>query len=165
MRAAVALALVASLAVTSWIRIQPAATGSSYLAGTGGVPGGREAGAWVAENVPAGAQLLAVGPSMANIIQFYGHRKAMGLSVSTNPLYRNPVYDPVENPDLSIRHGEMKYLVWDSYSASRSPFFSDRLLTYAQTYGGKVVHQEFVPVSTSHGHLDRAVIIIYQVQA
>jgi 4-amino-4-deoxy-L-arabinose transferase-like glycosyltransferase len=164
LRAVVALALVASLAATSWIRIQPAATGSNYLAGTGGVPGGREAGAWVAENVPAGAQLLAIGPSMANIIQFYGHRKSMGLSVSTNPLDRNPVYEPVDNPDLHIRHGELKYLVWDSYSASRSSFFSDRLLTYAERYHGQIVHQEFIPVTTSQGELSRAVIIIYEVR-
>jgi 4-amino-4-deoxy-L-arabinose transferase-like glycosyltransferase len=163
-RAVVALALVVSLAATSWIRIQPASTGSSYLAGTGGVPGGREAGAWVAENVPAGAQVLTIGPSMANIIQFYGHRKSMGLSVSTNPLYRNPVYEPVDNPDLRIRHGEMKYLVWDSYSASRSSFFSDSLLTYKNRYHGEVVHQEFVTVSTSAGDLRRAVIIIFEVR-
>jgi len=128
------------------------------------VPGGREAGAWVADHVPAGAQLLAIGPSMANIIQFYGHHKSMGLSVSTNPLYRNPVYEPVDNPDLHIRHGELKYLVWDSYSASRSSFFSDRLITYAERYHGQVVHQEFVTVSTSQGDLQRAVIIIYEVR-
>jgi 4-amino-4-deoxy-L-arabinose transferase-like glycosyltransferase len=163
-RAVVALVLVASLAATSWTRIQPASTGSSFLAGTGGVPGGREAGAWVADHVPAGAQLLAIGPSMANIIQFYGHHKSMGLSVSTNPLYRNPVYEPVDNPDLHIRHGELKYLVWDSYSASRSSFFSDRLITYAERYHGQVVHQEFVTVSTSQGDLQRAVIIIYEVR-
>jgi hypothetical protein len=164
LRAAVAVALVVSLAVTTWIRIQPAATGSSFLAGTGGVPGGREAGAWVADNVPAGAELLAIGPSMANIIQFYGHRRTMGLSVSTNPLHRNPVYDPVDNPDQHIRHGEVKYLVWDSFSASRSPFFSERLLRYAERYHGQIAHQEFVSVSTSQGELRRPVIIIYEVR-
>ena len=50
--------------------------------------------------------MLAIGPSMANIIQFYGHRKAYGLSVSPNPLHRNPVYQPVANPDLLIRDSE-----------------------------------------------------------
>jgi hypothetical protein len=70
----------------------------------------------------------------------------------------------VDNPDLHIRHGELKYLVWDSYSASRSSFFSDRLITYAERYHGQVVHQEFVTVSTSQGDLQRAVIIIYEVR-
>jgi 4-amino-4-deoxy-L-arabinose transferase-like glycosyltransferase len=164
LRAVVAVVLVASLAVTTWIQIQPAATGSSFLAGTGGVPGGREAGEWVAKNVPPGAGLLAVGPSMANIIQFYGHRETKGLSVSPNPLYRNPVYEPVDNPDLRIRNGELKYLVWDSYSASRSSFFSDGLRTYAQRYHGQIVHQEFVTVHTSDGPLKRPIITIYELQ-
>src|SRR6478672_9840081 len=31
---------------------------TTFLAGTGGVPGGREAGLWLRDNVPAGAQLL-----------------------------------------------------------------------------------------------------------
>lgn len=162
LRAVLALALVASLAITSWTQVQPAATGSSFLAGTGGVPGGREAGEWVADNVPAGAGLLAIGPSMANIIQFYGHRETKGLSVSPNPLYRNPVYEPVDNPDLQIRDGALKYLVWDSYSASRSSFFSDGLVTYARRYHGRIVHQEFVTVDTADGPLRRPVITIYE---
>jgi hypothetical protein len=148
--------------VTTWVQIQPATTGSSFLAGTGGVPGGREAGDWVAKNVPAGAGVVSIGPSMANIIQFYGHRETKGLSVSPNPLYRNPVYEPVDNPDLRIRNGEVKYLVWDSYSASRTSFFSDGLRTYAQRYHGQIVHQEFVTVKTSDGPLKRPVITIYE---
>jgi len=164
LRGAVALALVLSLAATTWTRIQPAATGSSFLAGTGGVPGGREAGAWVADNVPDGAGLLAIGPSMANIIQFYGHRQVLGLSVSPNPLYRNPVYEAVDNPDLRIRRGEANYLVWDSYSASRSSFFSESLLTYKDRYHGQIVHQEFVTVDTADGPIRRPVITIYEVR-
>jgi hypothetical protein len=162
LRAVVAGVLVISLAVTTWVQVQPATTGSSFLAGTGGVPGGREAGEWVAKNVPAGAGVVSIGPSMANIIQFYGHRETKGLSVSPNPLYRNPVYEPVDNPDLRIRNGEVKYLVWDSYSASRTSFFSDGLRTYAQRYHGQIVHQEFVTVKTSDGPLKRPVITIYE---
>ena len=164
LRAAVVVALVASLVMTSWARVQPAATGSSFLAGTGGVPGGREAGEWVAENVPQGATMLALGPSMANIIQFYGHRRVMGLSVSPNPLHRNPVYDPVHNPDLQILQNNLQYLVWDSFSASRSSFFSKRLLGYAERYHGRIVHQEFVTVDTGRGELRRAVVTIYAVR-
>jgi 4-amino-4-deoxy-L-arabinose transferase-like glycosyltransferase len=164
LRAVVALALVASLALTSWTRVQPAAAGSSFLAGTGGVPGGREAGQWIDENLPRGATMLALGPSMANIIQFYGHRKVYGISVSPNPLNRNPVYDPVHNPDLQIRHSDLQYIVWDSFSASRSPFFSDRLLAYAERYHGRIVHQQFVTVGSGQGQLRKPVIIVYEVR-
>ena len=37
-------------------------------------PGGRETGAWIQANAPEGAIFLCVGPSMANLVQFYGHR-------------------------------------------------------------------------------------------
>ena len=75
----------------------------SLLAGSGGLPGGREAGRWIGAHVPPGAQLMTIGPSMANILAFYGHRRACGLSVSPNPLSRNPSYEPIDNPDLAIR--------------------------------------------------------------
>ena len=58
-----------------------------------------EAGEWIDANVPQGAQLMTIGPSMANILQYYGKRKAFALSVSTNPLNRNPSYKPIRNPD------------------------------------------------------------------
>ena len=132
---------VLTLVVPSWQKIQPA-NGSSSLAGTGGVPGGREAGLWVGEHVPLGASLLTVGPSMANILQFYGRRKAYGLSVSLNPLRCNPTYEPLANPDLAIRHGALRYVVWDAFSAERSPTFSRRLLRYADRYNGRVVETE-----------------------
>jgi 4-amino-4-deoxy-L-arabinose transferase-like glycosyltransferase len=163
-RAAVVV-VVASLAVTSWLRIQPASGSTEFLAGSGGVPGGREAGEWVAANIPEGAELLALGPSMANIIQFYGNRRAFGLSVSPNPLHRNPVYEPVNNPDLRIRSNDLQYIVWDSFSASRSAFFSDRLLTYVERYHGRPVHTEYVEVRTDDGAtVAKPVIVIYEVR-
>jgi 4-amino-4-deoxy-L-arabinose transferase-like glycosyltransferase len=164
LRALVAVALIASLAATSWSRVQPASAGSTFLAGTGGVPGGREAGEWVAENTPVGVEMLALGPSMANIIQFYGHRRVLGLSISPNPLQRNPVYEPIHNPDLQIRHGNLQYLVWDSFSASRSPFFASHLLAYTERYHGRIVHQEFIGEPTGDGPPTKPVIIIYEVR-
>jgi hypothetical protein len=163
LRVVLGVLVLGSLAVTSWIRVQPAAAGTQFLAGTGGVPGGREAGQWVAANTPTGSELLAVGPSMANIVQFYGHRRVFGLSVSPNPLYRNPVYEPVNNPDLQIRRGDLQYLVWDSYSASRSPFFSRHLLAFAERYHGRIVHQELVSVPTAAGPVSKPVVVIYEV--
>jgi len=164
LRAVAALVLAGSLALSSWHQVQPSSADESFLAGTGGVPGGREAGTWVAQNLPEGATMLALGPSMANIVQFYGHRRVYGLAVSPNPLHRNPVYDPVYNPDLQIRHSDLQYIVWDSFSADRSPFFSDRLLSYAERYHGRIVHQEFVTVSTAAGVLRKPVITIYAVR-
>lgn len=164
-RTAAVIVVIVSLALTSWGRVSPAQAGESFLAGSGGVPGGREAGEWVGANLPEGAQLLAVGPSMANIIQWYGDRKTYGLSVSPNPLHRNPVYEPIVNPDLLLRNGELHYLVWDSYSASRSPFFSDKLLTFAERFHGRIVHQEFIEVTTTSGErVEQPVIVIYEVR-
>jgi len=153
-----------TLLIPSWQRIQPS-TSASFLAGSGGVPGGREAGEWIDEHVPQGGELLTVGPSMANILQFYGHRKAYGLSVSPNPLHRNPAYDPVSNPDLLLRNSQLQYVVWDAFSANRSPFFSDRILRYADRYNGRIVHTESVTVTTPDGEkAEKPVIIIYEVR-
>lgn len=150
---------------SAWHLIDPDRPADQFVAGTGGVPGGREAGQWVRENVPEGATLMAIGPSMANIIQYYGDRKTYGLSVSTNPLHRNPVYEPVVNPDLQLRSSEIQYLVWDSFSAGRSEFFSDKLLTFVERYHGRTVHTEFIKTGSGDG-VDslRPVIIIYEVR-
>jgi 4-amino-4-deoxy-L-arabinose transferase-like glycosyltransferase len=153
-----------SLFFSSWMSVQPS-TSSSFLAGTGGVPGGREAGAWILKNVPNGAVMLAIGPSMANLIQFYGHRKAYGLSVSPNPLFRNPSYTPVNNPDLLLRRADVQYIVWDSFSAQRTQFFSDKIMGYVKKYNGRVVHIESVNVKGSDGvSVAKPVIVIYEVR-
>lgn len=153
-----------SLLVSSVQLITPATSGT-FIAGTGGVPGGREAGQWVQENIPAGATLMTIGPSMANILQFYGHRKALGLSVSPNPLRRNPSYPPILNPDIQIRNGEIQYIVWDSYSAERSSFFSEGVLRFAKRYHGRVIHTQTVKVELADGtSIDKPVIVIYEVR-
>jgi len=153
-----------SLLLSSIGIITPDTTGT-FVAGTGGVPGGREAGQWIKENIPVGATLMTVGPSMANILQFYGHRKALGLSVSPNPLRRNPSYPPILNPDMQIRSGDIQYVVWDSYSAERSVFFSEGVLRFAKRYHGRVIHTESVKVTLADGTIvDKPVIIIYEVR-
>jgi 4-amino-4-deoxy-L-arabinose transferase-like glycosyltransferase len=155
--------MILSLLNTSWLTIQPATTGV-FVAGTGGVPGGREAGQWVKENLPSDATLLTIGPSMANILQFYGHRKSLGISVSPNPLRRNPAYEAVHNPDLEIKSNNIQYLVWDSYSAERSSFFSERLLELSARFHGRVIHTETVTVTLDDGtKVEKPVIIIYVV--
>ena len=157
-------AVVAWLVSTSWGAIAGATNSTSFLAGTGGVPGGQEAGKWIEEHTPLGTEMLAIGPSMANILEFYGHRQALGLSVSPNPLHRNPVYTPVGNPDLLLRTGQIQYIVWDAYSAGRSRFFSQRLLSYVRRYNGSTVHVESVTVNTPSGPARRPVIVIYEVR-
>jgi hypothetical protein len=107
---------------------------------------------------------MTIGPSMANIIEFYGQRKAYGLSVSANPLHRNPSYEPILNPDLQIRNSNLQYIVWDSFSASRSSFFSNQVLAYVKKYHGRVVHTQSITVNDGHGNIVvTPVIIIYEV--
>ena len=72
-------AVLASGVLSSWAVIT--ATPRDFLAGAGALPGGREAGRWVSNHVPTGAQMMAIGPSMANVLEFYGDRKVWGLSV------------------------------------------------------------------------------------
>jgi 4-amino-4-deoxy-L-arabinose transferase-like glycosyltransferase len=134
------------------------------LAGGGGVPGGREAGLWIDTNLPATAHLMTIGPSMANVLQFYGHRPAQALSVSPDPLKRNPSYEPISNADLSLRRGEFQYLVWDAYSAARSAHFSGRLLELMRRYNGRLVHSETLPETSSGLSSETAIIQIYEVQ-
>ena len=71
-------------------------------------------------HTPQGARLLAIGPSVANVLEFYGHHQVSALSVSTNPHNRNPAYTPVPNPDLALRNGDFQYIVWDAYTAART---------------------------------------------
>jgi len=153
-----------SLLMPAWQGLATRATGR-FLAGSGGVPGGREAGLWIRENTPSGATLMTIGPSMANILQFYGHRRAFGLSVSPNPLHRNPAYQPIRNPDFDLRTGEIQYVIWDAYSASRSTFFSAKILRYAERYDGRVVHVEAVPLRSAAGEtISTPVIVVYEVR-
>lgn len=153
-----------SLLVSSWAWIVPAPS-ETFFAGSGGIPGGREAGLWIGAHVPKGATFVAIGPSMANILKFYGHRRTFGLSVSPNPLHRNPSYEPVDNLDYQIRSGEVQYLVWDSFSAGRTSFFSDTLLRYVKKYHGRVVHLQTVPIGSPDGAAsDKPIIVIYEVR-
>lgn len=156
----IVLALGASLAVPTWRTLNPSTSGA-LMAGSGGLPGGREAGTWIDKNVPQGAELLALGPSMANVIEYYGHRRAFGLSVSSNPLHRNPVYMPVVNPDRAMRNGQIQYLVWDSYTAGRSSFYATALMRYVRRFHGQAVH---VTRAVPHDPRSHAVIIVYELQ-
>ena len=151
-----------SLVWPTWIHIHPT-PGTTFVAGSGGVPEGREAGKFIDANLPEGAQLLTVGPSMANIIMYYGHRRTYGLSVSPNPLNRNPSYTALDNPDGVLRRGEVQYIVWDAYSASRSPHFAGQLMTYVRKFKAEMIQSFSVSARSKHGS-PVEVVRIYEVK-
>jgi 4-amino-4-deoxy-L-arabinose transferase-like glycosyltransferase len=152
-----------SLAIPAWSRIEPSVNGN-FLAGTGGMVGGRQAGQWILRNVPQGSRLLAVGPSVANVLEYYGHREVSALSVSTNPRDRNPSYTPVTNPDLALRDGDFQYIVWDAYTAGHSSFFSAEVLHLMKRFHGVVVYRTASTVQNPSRPGGRvAAVTIYQV--
>jgi hypothetical protein len=101
--------------------------------------GAREVAAWLRENTPQDSVFLTIGPSLGNIISFYGYRDWFALSVSQNPKLRNPAYRPVPNPDSKIRTFDVHYAVWDAYSADRTSFYSARILKYVRKFNGTLV--------------------------
>ncbi|WP_392544390.1 ArnT family glycosyltransferase [Oryzobacter telluris] len=161
----VATGLVLATALGPTLQQVTATERDTALAGTGGLPGGRELGTWIRGHVPEGVTMMTIGPSMANIIKWYGGRDARGLSVSPNPLYRNPVYDPIANPDLAIRRNQVQYVVWDSFSAERSTFFAEAVIRYADRYSGHEVYRQEVRGTDEKGQSAMVpIIIVYEVR-
>jgi len=116
--------------------------------------GGRETGTWFADNTPSNAVALTMGPSLGNLVNFYGDRDFFALSVSSDPKLRNPAYRPIPNADYDIRQLEVQYAVWDAYTADRSPWYSQRLRNYVAKYSGTPVFSVWVDgnnVETSDG--------------
>jgi hypothetical protein len=164
LRGVVTAAVVVSLAVPSWTLVEPAPT-MTFLAGSGGLPAGRELGRWIDTNIPLDARVMTIGPSTANIVRFYGRRPAFGLSVSPNPLSRNPSYEPIDNPDRALRQGTIQYAVWDAYTAARTPFFAAQLLRYVDKYHGVALHTETVRLRTPDGGVvDKPVMTVFEVR-
>lgn len=162
--AALPLVLVASIAAPSVVAVTTTTTLGS-LAGTGGLPGGREAGQWIRENVPQGAGFMTIGPTMSNIVQFYGQRRSQGLSVSPNPLRRNPAYDPILNPDRSVQTLRIQYIAYDVWSAARSPWFAGVLQRYIDKYHGRLVYEQKALTRDLDGIAREQVVIrIYEVR-
>ena len=106
--------------------------------------GGREAGTWLGEHSPSNAVVLTMGPSLGNLMSFYGNRDFFAVSVSQDPKLRNPAYRPIPNPDSAIRQMHVQYAVWDAYTADRSQFYSQRLMSYVTKYAGIPVYSVWV---------------------
>lgn len=162
---AVVLAItIGSIAIPTALAVN-STTMTGSLAGTGGLPGGRDAGLWIRNNVPAGAVFLTTGPTLGNIVEFYGQRQAYGLSVSPNPLRRNPAYDPIVNPDRALQLNKIQYIATDIWSAQRSPFFDGLLHRYITRYHGWLVYQQSAEVRDDAGNVSTQVVIkIYEVR-
>lgn len=109
--------------------------------------GAREAAQWARDGTPGNSRFMTIGPSLGNILRFYGHRDSVAMSVSADPRFRNPAYIPVPNPDRALRDSAIDYLIWDAYSADRSAFYNARLMHYARRFNGQVVFSAFVTPS------------------
>jgi dolichol-phosphate mannosyltransferase len=155
-----AAATAVSLVIPAWTRSQPSAR--ITMAGSGGMTGGREAGEWILRHAPQGSRFLAIGPSVANVLEFYGHHQVSALSISTNPHDRNPSYAPVVNPDLDLRQGEFQYIVVDAYTGSHSRYFAGKALRLVRRFHGVVA---FTSASTVRlgPHTVSPAITIYEV--
>ena len=56
-------------------------------------------------------------------------------------------------------------MVWDAYTADRTPFFSDQLLRYVTKYHGVVMHTETIRVRGEDGvEVDKPVMTVYEVR-
>jgi hypothetical protein len=77
---------------------------------------------------------------------------AYGLSVSPNPLRRNPAYDPIVNPDRALQLNQIQYIATDIWSAQRSPFFDALLRRYVARYHGVLVYQQSAQVRATPGN-------------
>ncbi|MDP9185694.1 MAG: hypothetical protein M3O29_08510, partial [Actinomycetota bacterium] len=116
--------------------------------------GGREVGTWFAAHTPSNATVLTMGPSLGNLVSFYGNRDFYALSVSPDAKLRNPAYRPILNPDSEIRQMHVQYAVWDAYTADRAPYYSGRLMSYVFKYSGTPVYSVWVDgddVDTAQG--------------
>ncbi|MEP6972837.1 MAG: glycosyltransferase family 39 protein [Actinomycetota bacterium] len=106
--------------------------------------GGREVGTWLGRHTPSNAVVLTMGPSLGNLVNFYGDRDFYALSVSPDPKLRNPAYRPILNPDTEIRQMHVQYAVWDAYTNDRAPFYGQRLDSYVSKYAGTPVFSVWV---------------------
>ena len=58
----------------------------------------------------------------------------------------------------------MQYLVYDSYSAARTPFFAQRLMSFVHKYNGILVYADVQPVLQANGSTANVpVVLIYEV--
>ena len=155
----------ASLLIPTWDRIRGSATAAR--AGRRRRASGRARGRGVdrRRTSPRDRRFMTIGPSMANLVQYYGHRKAYGLSVSPNPLNRNPSYEPLAIP---IRRSATTSS--STSSGTPSPRRGRRASRagcsrYARRYNGRAVHTRAARGRRPRGlAAQRPAIVVFEVR-
>jgi hypothetical protein len=105
------------------------------------------------------------GRHCRDVLEFYGKHPVSALSVSPNRHNRNPAYAPVPNPGGAVRRGVFQYIVWDAYTAARTPFFAADAQRLARKFHGVTVFTSSVTVRPAgrRGAAEPA-IVIYEVR-
>jgi hypothetical protein len=69
---------------------------------------------------------------------------------------------PVPNPDLSIRQGQFQYLVWDAYTARRTPSFAKKMSDLVNRFHGIAVFT--ATARTGSAANPYTTVVVYQVR-
>ena len=142
-RTAAVVAVLVSLFVGSFARVT-ATSSSTFLAGSGGVPGGREAGRWMAEHTPVRRERADPRPVDGQHHPVLRSPQDLRTVREPQPAAPQPGVRAGQEPGLELRDKELQYIVWDSFSAGRSPHFSSKLRELIRRYHGRVAHTEYV---------------------
>jgi hypothetical protein len=135
----------------------------TFLAGGGGLPKAREAAIWVRENAPSDSVIMTIGPTMGNVIKFYSHMDIVALGIPKTGVH-NPAYSPIINPDLTVRNGEVQYLIYDAYSASRTQNLGEKIKFYAEKHNAELVHIEYENLRFADGITRQVpVVMVYRI--
>ncbi|MFN8639717.1 MAG: glycosyltransferase family 39 protein [Dehalococcoidia bacterium] len=164
----VAVALVAALCLVFAGSSAAALSGrvlDAAQAGVEGVVGGRNAGAWVRANVPAGGTILATNDAFGDVLQFYGERRVLVLAADPAPGSLDPQRAPTDEGavDLLIRESGIQYLVWDVQADERDHDAAEQILALARRYHGHEVYR-FESALTVDGGTSTPAVIVYEVR-
>jgi hypothetical protein len=58
----------------------------------------------------------------------------------------------------------VQYVVWDTFSAQRSPHFAESLQRYVDRYSGREVHRQSARVDKDGRQVQTPLIIVYEVR-
>ena len=118
------------------------------LVGSGEEPHVREGAIWIRDNIPDGGQFLTLDIRTANVIKYYSNNDAFSLHAN-----QNPAYIKVENPDLTILHGEVDYLVYEVYLAEKLRYLKEEEAKINEL----VIKHNAIPIHTEYdSYLDKS---------
>ena len=127
---------------------------------------GARPGRWIDANVPAGATLMTIGPSMANLVQLLRPPPRVRAIGQPQPAEPEPVVRAARQPRPgAARQRDPVRRLGRLLGAAARPKFSRRLLRYAARYDGRVVHSELLPARGSTGlTARRPAIVVFEVR-